>query len=216
MAGHVFDYSGWRPDPASLKAAGVVGVCRYLASSAQAWKVITKSEYERTLAAGLPVTLNWEETAGSWRGGYPLGRSHGQTARQLARALGHPDERPIIQSIDTTVNPGELATAVDYQRGFNEGGGLGPQGVYGTKYVIDSLFTLGLVRVGWQAAARGWYGNGPDCTNAALIQRTSKSYPQFPPASYDENTVHRGDWGQHPAPSAAEPTPTQVAAATWG
>jgi hypothetical protein len=200
VAGHVFDYSGWRPDPASLKAAGVVGVCRYLASPAQSWKVITKGEYDRTLAAGLPILLNWEEAAGSWRGGFSLGYSHGRSARILARQLGHPDERPIVQSIDTAVTPAEIATAIDYQRGFNDGGGVGPQGVYGTKYVIDTFFASGLVRVGWQAAARGWYGNGPDCANAALIQRTSKSYPQFSPSSYDENTVHMTDWGQHPAP----------------
>jgi hypothetical protein len=198
MAGHVFDYSGWRPDPASLVAAGVVGVCRYVASPSQAWKTISKVEYDQLQRAGMPVTLNWEESAGSWRGGFPVGRTHGAMARDFARRLGHPDERPIIQSIDTAVTPGELATAIDYQRGFNDGGGRGPQGVYGTAYVIDSLFALGLVRVGWQAAARGWYGNGPQSTHAAILQLTSKSYPQFPPAAYDENLPLMADWGQHP------------------
>jgi hypothetical protein len=162
--------------------------------------VISPTEYAGLVAAGMPVTLNWEETAGAWRGGYSLGYSHGRSARILARQLGHPDERPIIQSIDTAVQPAELNVAVDYQRGFNDGGGCGPQGVYGTKYVIDSMFARSLVRVGWQAAARGWYGNGPDCTNAALIQQVGKSYPQFPPTAYDENVVRMADWGQHPAP----------------
>lgn len=162
--------------------------------------MITQAEYARLRQAGMPVTLNWEESAGSWRGGYPLGLAHGKAARAQARALGHPDERPIIQSIDTAVTPAELATAVDYQRGFNDGGGLGPQGVYGTAYVIDNLFALGLVRVGWQAAARGWFGNGPQSANAAILQLTSKSYPQFPPAAYDENLPLKDDWGQQPAP----------------
>jgi len=219
VAGHVFDYSGWRPDPASLKAAGVVGVCRYLATPAQSWKVITQGEYDRLLGAGLTVTLNWEETAGSWRGGYSLGYSHGRSARIFARLLGHPEERPIVQSIDTAVAPAELNVAIDYQRGFNDGGGLGSQGVYATKYVIDALFALGLVRVGWQAAARGWYGNGPDCANAAIIQRTSKSYPQFPATSYDENTVHKADWGQHPFAGDGPLTGADaqlIAEAVWG
>jgi hypothetical protein len=175
MAGHAFDYSAWRPNTADLVAAGVVGVSRYLATPAHSWKVITKAEYDRTLAAGLPVVLNWEETAGAWRGGYTVGRIHGTEARRQARALGHPDGRPIIQSVDTAVQPAELATAIDYQRGFNDGGGLGPQGVYGTAYVIGACFSAGLVRVGWQAAARSWYGNSTDSTWASLIQRTSKS-----------------------------------------
>jgi hypothetical protein len=153
----------------------------------------------------MPVTLNWEESAGSWQGGYALGRSHGGYARVLARQLGHPDERPIIQSIDTAVNPADLATALEYQRGFNDGGGCGPQGIYGTKYVIDGCFGRGLVRVGWQAAARGWYGNGPQCANAAILQVTSKSYPQFPPSAYDENVPLMADWGQHPSPTPPPP-----------
>jgi hypothetical protein len=196
----VFDYSGWRPNPTDIKAAGVIGVSRYLATSAQSWKVIGKFEYDRTLAAGLAILLNWEETAGSWRGGYQVGRAHGAEARRQARALGHPDERPIVESVDQSVSPAELGVALDYQRGFNDGGGVGPQGVYGTCFVIDACFSQGLVRVGWQAAARAWYGNRFDCPNAGLIQRITKSYPQFPPSAYDENDTTQQDWGQHPRP----------------
>jgi hypothetical protein len=147
--------------------------------------------------------LNWESSGTSWRGGRAAGLSEGKDARRQARALGHPDERPIVHSIDESVANSELDLAADYMAGFNDGGGCGPQGVYRTKLVIEDHSARGLIRVGWQTNARGWKGNGPDCPSAAIRQHTTKSYPQFPPAQYDENTTHADDWGQHPTTSGA-------------
>jgi hypothetical protein len=200
-------YPAWTP--ASLKAAGVPGVCRYLSWLPNS-KVIDKAEYDALLAAGLTVTLNWESSGTSWRYGYAQGVSEGREARRQARELGHPDERPIIQSIDEDLPPELLQVALAYQRGFNDGGGCGPQGAYTTGYALDAMAAQALIRVGWQTNARGWYGNGPDSAHAALLQRTTKSHPIFPPNSYDESDVVRQDFGQHPAPGAPAPAPAPV------
>lgn len=197
----VFDYSAWRPDPRALKAAGIVGVSRYLTTGTSSFskaKKIDKPEYDALLAAGLTVVLNWELDKGSWRGGYDVGRTHGAAARQQARALGHPDHRPIYQSVDTDWTDSELGVALDYQRGFNDGGGVGPQGMYGTCKMLNAAAFAGLIRFSWQTAAHSWNGNAGDCPEAHMIQLVSKSYPQFPSTAYDENKVMAVDWGQWP------------------
>jgi hypothetical protein len=201
----VLDYSGWRPtanDFTSMRANGIVGVSRYLApaTSEHAWKRIVKPEFDFIVANGLSVVLNWEEHEGSWRGGYPAGVTAGQQARAQARALGVGDDRVIIQSIDQAVYIPELATAIGFQQGFNDGGECGPQGCYGTQLLIDELYARHLIGVGWQAAARGWYGNQPQSTNVAMIQFAQKNFP-FPPTVYDQNVCVKLDWGQTPRPS---------------
>lgn len=190
-------YPAW--SPATLKANGVPAVLRYLSWLPNS-KVIQKAEYDAYLAAGIAVTLNWESTGRSYRDGYSKGFADGAEARRQARELGHPDNRPIIQSIDENLDPSLLPTALEYQRGFNDGGGCGPQGAYTTGYALDAMGDAGLISVGWQTNARGWYGNGPDSKHAALLQRTSKSHAAFPSNSYDENDIVSADWGQHPAP----------------
>jgi hypothetical protein len=90
----IIDYSWWRPDPNALRQAGITSVCRYLGYGG---KVIDKAEYDALHAAGISVMLNWETTGKSWREGYNTGVNEGREARRQARALGHPDERPIIQ-----------------------------------------------------------------------------------------------------------------------
>lgn len=214
-------YPAWTPD--SLKAAGIPAICRYLSWLPNS-KVITPQEYGGYLAAGIAVTLNWESTGKSWRAGYEQGHSEGAEARRQARALGHPDDRPVIQSIDENVDPALLPLAVAYQQGFNDGGGCGPQGAYSTALVLNELAGRGLISVGWQTNARGWYGNQDDSPHASLIQRTSKSHPSFPSNSYDESDIVGGDWGQHPAtpetpsveppPAVHTPPPKPVAGGT--
>jgi hypothetical protein len=199
----VLDYSGWRPTDVQLDqmiAAGVVGVSRYLSLPDQDWKVIHKAEYDRTRAHGLSVVLNWEYQKGSALGGYRLGQQHGANARAQARVLGHPDERPLIQSLDVDYSAAQRPGALEYMRGFNDGGGCGPQGIYGARDIIDQCFANGLIRVGWQTAATSW-GPVPGVSNrAAIIQRTAKSYPQWAPGLYDQNDIVLPDWGQNPRP----------------
>jgi hypothetical protein len=187
----VIDYSAWRPTTSELDGLNIEGVSRYLTypdTTFNAAKQLRKPEYDHLVALGYTVTLNWEYQKSSWTKGYAVGKTHGAEARRQARALGAPDSAVIIQSIDTNPHPSQYGLAADYQRGFNDGGGCGPQGSYGTDGTIRHLHGLGLIRVGWQAMARAWHNNANDCPLAQLIQRTGHG-------SYDVNEVRAPHWG---------------------
>lgn len=197
----VFDFSGWRPTDQQLqqlKDANITGFSRYLSEPDQDWKVIHKPEYDRYLAWGFKLILNWEYQKGSALGGYNLGVDHGRKARAQARALGHPDARPIIQSLDTNYTVAQVSGALEYMRGFNDGGGQGPQGIYGARHIIDLCLDRGLIRVGWQTAATSWGPVPGVSARAHIIQRVQKDYPQFAPTLYDQNDPAAVDYGQSP------------------
>lgn len=200
----VLDYSGWRPNPLDLKAAGVTAVCRYLAplASTYDWKRLSRPEDEALRAVGLAVVGNWEQNATSWRTGYgdatTGGYWAGQQARAQMRALGRPDSVPVAFSIDSAVQDHEMQTALAWMRGCVDGSATGKQIVYGTALVIDNCWNAGLVFGGWQPiGATSWHGNGYRSSHNVLIQHITKSYPQFP-NSYDENTPQAPYFGQYP------------------
>ena len=62
MAAYSCDFSYARPVPAAIKAAGYVGVWRYL-SGGTPGKDITFAEFESYLNTGLGVGLVWETSA---------------------------------------------------------------------------------------------------------------------------------------------------------
>lgn len=187
----VLDYSAWRPTMRVLNDMGVEGVTRYLTypdTSFNKAKQILKPEYDMLIGAGFTVLLNWEWKADGWTRGYSGGFADGKEARAQARALGYPDTCTIVQSVDTNHHPNQYGQIVDYQRGFNDGGGVGPQGVYATDGAIRHLYSLGLVTVGWQAMARAWWNNANDCPNAQLIQRAGFG-------THDTNECRSPYWG---------------------
>lgn len=87
------------PAVAELRAAGVVGVCRYLAPP-QLSKVIHQAEYDRLVNAGLQVILNWEYDTYDWLGGATKGALHAYDAAKQAKELGYPLGSPIPGSAD--------------------------------------------------------------------------------------------------------------------
>src|SRR5262245_29986558 len=112
-----------------MKSLGITGVSRYIARTSTIGKIMRRDECDRILASGLDLMVNYEQSAGDWQGGYSRGLSDGNWARGYVRStLGLPDSVVIIQSIDTGVASGQLGVAVDYQRGFNDGGAVGAQG----------------------------------------------------------------------------------------
>jgi hypothetical protein len=197
----VVDYSGWRPTAADIRlmqALGYVGCSRYLAQrSSGDWKRLTKGEYDFNLSLGWKTVLNFEEYATRAGEGYDAGYQDGSYARWYARnVLGHPDSRPIIQSVDFGVAPSMVAGCLAYHRGFNDGGGCGPQPMYGGTYIIDIAWREGITHWGWQAMASSWSPH-PSHPAVALKQLLAKPLP-FPANLYDANEIIRPDWGQHP------------------
>jgi hypothetical protein len=194
----VIDYSGWRPSDLELAALGIEGMTRYLSrvdpnKSMTTWpnsKILLKPEYDHLLALGYTVLLNWEWFAARWLAGYAGGVEDGREARRQARALGAPDSAVIVQSVDTNIATNQYGVACEYQRGFNDGGGCGPQGIYGTDGLLRVAVARGLVKVCWQAAARGWVDNANDSPVANLIQRHALST-----TTYGVDEVRTPHWG---------------------
>ncbi len=210
----VFDYSGWRPDLAQLKAAGIVGMQRYLTTQTTGFgpiKKINKPEYDALIAAGFQVLLGFENSNTSWKGengrsAIETGRIHGAAARQQARILGHPDHRPIAFAVDSGDQLSNVGVATNYIRGCVEGSGTGRQMVYAGTNVIEACWNAGLITGGWKAGARSW--STVFSQHVVLEQLTSKSYPQFPPTAYDENRRFADDWGQWPLSALPPPVST--------
>lgn len=199
-------YPTWTVD--ELRAAGIVAVGRYVAFKPNG-KVITHDEYVRYLSVGIAVFLVWESSGHSFTGGYAVGYAEGVEARKQARALGHPDERPVFAAYDTgTV---DLNAASAYMHGFNDGGGCGPQGVYADVVVGEHLLGLGLCRMFWETNARGWPGDSIDDPRAVMVQRYAHVVAGVA-GSYDVNDVFATDFGQHPRPTSTPvPLPTPAA-----
>ena len=204
----VFDWSAWRPSRLQVRAmvaAGVVGGVRYLTDIQpdQEWKRFTTQEDELYRSELFPIALNWEHRADGWRLGFPGGLAYGREARRQARILGRPDRQLIVcSSFDDNLFPGDGPTALEHMRGFVEGAG-GPQPPYGQAWLIDLFVAEGLAPWGWQSASWAYHDNLRTSVHSRLRQRTTKSFPQFPP-EYDENDILTGpDWGQYPSPQEA-------------
>lgn len=199
----MFDFSSARLDPAALKAANIVGVCRYqwieggTRPDFNRAKAIDKPEYDSYLRAGITVTLNCQVDKADYVGGYATGLRHGQLSLQHSRSVGHPDSTPVILTVqDSGIPTSAYPTAVEYMHGFVDGRGQGSQAFYGGTDIGNLCVRAGYARFIWQAAASSWSTQASQWV--ALRQLTSKSYPQFPPLSYDENDIVAPYYGQNP------------------
>jgi hypothetical protein len=177
-----------------VKSLGITGVSRYIAQSApKTHKIMVKAECDRIRASGLSLMVNYERDEDEWTGGFERGQDNGRWARDYTRTtLGLPDDVCIIQSIDTGVAPADLHVAADYQRGFNDGGGLGAQGVYGPANVLEHLHGLGLVKVCWE-----WMGEKGAPSSPVSNIRQFRDKPYDLPFTYDVDTPITAFFGQY-------------------
>jgi hypothetical protein len=193
-----------------MKAAGVVGVVRYqwIESGQRPQfnrdKAITKAEYDGLRGAGLAVALVCQVDKDNYLRGYQEGLRHGGLSLQHSRSMGHPDSCLVYLAVqDQSIPVANYPLAVEYMHGFKDGRGLGPQLMYGGTNVGNLCVNAGHAKGIWQSAASSWSTQAS--AFVVLEQLSSKSYPQFPPLAYDENHVHKVDWGQSPQPNAPQP-----------
>lgn len=193
----VADYTS-RIAPDALKVAGVVGVCRYL-SPVQPntdFKRITATEYRELTDAGIEVLLNWEYDARDWLEGASAGATHAWLAISQARALGHPEGRPIVGSVDFDITLGQwniagAAYATAFRDAVTAAGYL--PGVYGPWDALTWCQNLGF-QVFWQAGmSSAWSGgrNGTAWPGAHLRQRREVTVAN---SVTDWNDILRPDW----------------------
>jgi hypothetical protein len=178
--GIALDYT-FRIDPAALRAAGVVGVCRYLKPDSAPTYRIGLAEYRELIAAGIDVTLNWEFDAYDWLGGAARGQAHAADAVRQAQALGYRPGRVIVGSADFNMTKAQWDTsAASYARAFASGvraAGFRP-GVYGPWDVLTWIRDDKIMDAFWQAGmSTSWSGgrNAAAWPGAHLRQRGHKT-----------------------------------------
>lgn len=190
----VLDYTSRIPVP-SLKAAGAVGVCRYLAwSNVSQWKMITKAEYDELRNGGIDVYLNWENVARDWLGGASAGKTHGEEAVRQAKALKYPPGSVIIGSCDFDITRSQWsASGRSYARAFAEAviaGGYRP-GAYGPWDVIQWLSEEDIMDAFWQAGMSTAWSNGRNKNPHPLAHIRQRGHKTVGGKDTDWNEIRR-------------------------
>jgi hypothetical protein len=214
------DCSAGRPTAAQVKAAGYVGVIRYIGFPANR-KCITAAEYADMTSAGVGVALVYEQTAGDALGGRPAGRAGAALAKSHAATVGYPANLPIYMACDTDIVSGlerarrlaevgmdtfaaehrqahrpltasQMDAVLDYCRGAGDVlGGPHMVGIYGEFDVIERCAVAGVAEWFWQT--RAWSG-GRLSAHAHLRQEIGTYVVGG--IDCDRNTILKADWGQ--------------------
>ena len=183
--------SGAKINGAAAKAAGYVGVARYL--SAYTPKAITKAELTADLAAGLSVVLVYEDGAQDGLGGGPVGKQHGLVARAQIDALGITGVPVVYVAIDFDAQPAQYPTLAAFVTGFGIAAGC-TAAPYGPAGFVD--WYLGQHGgFGWQSA--GWVHGNP--TEAQIVQLVQQA--TIDGVTCDVNNIRATDFGQWPRPN---------------
>lgn len=215
MALHGLDYAGGRPGGAAIKAAGYGFVCRYLVSGGTSLpgKLLTLAEYADLQRNGISVAVNFETTADRMKAGYTAGVSDAHAADAMARAVGHPPDRPIFFSADWDATPADQAEIDDYLRGCASVIGIDRVGIYGGYWVVKRCLDNHTATWAWQTMA--WSGGQQD-PRAHILQHIDTAV--IGGVECDINEALQDDFGQHPAPStpARKATPDMLVLAMNG
>lgn len=162
-----------------MKSKGISFVSRYVCYGDSA-KVITKSEYNSYISAGLNVFLNWEFDAHDGNGGASSGTVHAIEAVRQCKSVGYPKGSTIYFSVGDFDVIGEGSTAacdsyclaarkVVHDAGYRFG-------VYSGYHYMSHLWFKGLIDDGWQSPSSfghpGWIW---DDRNS--IHQTQLGYP---------------------------------------
>ena len=213
MTQHVCDYSWARPDPAAIKAAGFVAVCRYI-SHDRTGKTLTLPEANALHAAGLGIVLNFEDSTRRTEGGLGAGQADAVFANGYADSLGAPPDVPIYYSVDTDPGSPIRGAVLDYFRGVASVHRR-PAGAYGGAVLVQTVKAQ--APWGWVANAHSWdHGVNGDAIGAHLHQIYAHPVGTpliagVSPSAYDVSTVLQANFGQWGGTQGDDLTPDQAA-----
>lgn len=178
----LIDVSFARPNPHNIRAAGYIGVMRYL-SGGYPGKDLSRAEAEQYHAAGLGIGLVWETTARRALSGTAAGHDDALRANEEADRLGMPADCPIFYAVDFDATPGQVqaylaAAHHDSHR---------PAGAYGSLSITRAARGFGL-RYTWQTCAWSRGKVDPGCN---LYQRISATRAILgePKSAWDEDVL---------------------------
>ncbi|HLS76301.1 MAG TPA: DUF1906 domain-containing protein [Nocardia sp.] len=200
--GTLLDYAGGVPSAAEIKAAGHVGVIRYVSDRRpgaewMAGKPLRAAEVADLRAHGLSIVSCYQygkaETA-DWRGGLEAGKRHAQRGLELHLAAGGPEGKPIYASIDDNPTPVEFATMIaPYLLGWHAVLGRENVGVYANSPTIELARLAGLGSWYWQhnwGTPKGFVHPAAHLHQFEIDKRTVDG------VGVDLNTILKPEYGQ--------------------
>jgi hypothetical protein len=180
-------------DGAAFVEAGLEFVVRYVPYTGDGGKGLKAVEVEDFHSHGVAICLVWETTAGRALDGYNAGAVDAQYARQSARSMGFPDDRPIYYAIDTDINSSLYDEVVSYFHGVSDVEGPGLTGAYGEYEAMVLLQNSGYVKWFWQCLA---WSAGRDFPDRHMYQYTPGT--PFNGHLVDYDYAYGDDYGQWP------------------
>ncbi|MFD4429023.1 DUF1906 domain-containing protein [Nocardia sp. NPDC058497] len=157
--GTLVDYAAGVPSAESIRAAGHIGVIRYVSDRRPGaeWmegKPLLAAEVEDLMSAGLSIVSNYQFGKGptaDWRGGLEAGKQHAERGWALHTAAGGPDTAPIYASIDDNPSEAEFDEMIaPYIEGWRSVLGAELVGIYANTPTIDRALDAGLGSWFWQ------------------------------------------------------------------
>jgi hypothetical protein len=157
--GLLLDYAAGVLSAGDIKAAGALGVIRYVSDRRPGadWmlgKPIKIEEARDLYRAGLKIVSNYQfgkQETSDWLGGQPAGVAHAKRGWELHTAAGGPTAAPVYASIDDNPSYQQYKQQVaPYLRGWESVIGHQRVGVYGNSKVIDWALQDGLGSWFWQ------------------------------------------------------------------
>lgn len=199
------DFSNARPNPVTLKAAGVVAVGRYLTGGGG--KAITPAESQSYTAQGIVQWFVMENTATDAEGGHGAGLlAASASAYALATLIGPPAAgQPRYFAADENIDPAakdaasmaRFQAAVAYFVGISRVIDPAVIGAYGNGAFLDFLGACGLASWFWQSSSTSFAGNAQTIPAAHLRQVTGGG----PLPQTDLDIIRAADFGQYPRPA---------------
>lgn len=194
-------------DPRDVKAAGYIGVLRYIAppDAKYDWKRLTLPERDALWEQQLGIVPVFESYAGRAKEGPAAGAADANTYLWQLHQLGWPGGLPAFMADDTD-------TTADQVRPYFQAAAqvFVDAGAYGGIKVVDPLLADGTVRWAWQACA--WSGQTVSQT-AHLYQRLrpTTSLVNAYAGEFDEDVLLKPiPMWTAPTTAVAPPTPIQA------
>jgi hypothetical protein len=209
----------------AIVSAGYSFVINYLGPAADGY--LTSTTARSYIDAGLNVVSVYEVTqrrdpiTGNWIDydprivgdstyiqndlGYANGYLDGTNAYNYATGISRSSGSAIYFAVDGDATGTNINNVIQYfqgiQNAFNDLSGTHPQfsvGVYGSGYVLDTIFNDNLASFRWLADAPGWSGS-LGYTNYDMRQHDNRDKTTFPGEEVDHDTVRNqtnfSQWG---------------------
>jgi hypothetical protein len=229
------DFSGFRPDPATVVKDGAKFFIRYSAGAGNGlantqWKLCGINEIKNGVAAGLDFIANSEWYATRVQEGAAAGKADGAADLTFWKSRGLNRGASIYVSWDANPDPTKWNSVDAYLKAYN----AALNGYYfvdcyaGTPYLKHAL-SLNIIKYGWRTNAGAWNRDGlPYQPNQSWVVGNIDKIISITPAAIwqtgnywynkqaDENVLLRANVGSHlqavspiipPPPNPKPPTP---------